>query len=291
MRSTPFPVIGGKAKKLISLRFSLGIPHFRLLTCRCKLEAVLPICWAAIEKSERRFIRRQTESSSVKSPRRRNSAPRNEVIGKCRDKNYLAYCLPSRRPPGRYLEQSVGPGRPSTLLRGPMEFARDGPRDRRGSPCSTWLPRWRGWSRTPTTPNRSMESWARTVTRPQRPAHDEAQLVPRPAWLSSCETERWGKLERDYLAVEDFFDRLQLVCRPMTVNPVQLPLSLLIDERLEDWQSWLAANSRSLEVIAPTCRRSAIITPARLARGSTLSSNGVVTSGEGEGPLPPVGGR
>ena len=82
-----------------------------------------------------------------------------------------------------------------------------------------------------------------------------------------AEVETWGELERDYLAVEHFFDRLQLVCRPMAVNPVRMPLSLLIEDRLEDWTNWLAARGQSLEVIAPDEPAIGDYDPARMAQG------------------------
>jgi len=82
-----------------------------------------------------------------------------------------------------------------------------------------------------------------------------------------AETARWGKLERDYLEVEHFFDRLQLVCRPMTVNPVRMPLSLLIDDRHEEWKSWLAASGQGLELLAPDAPAIGEYDPARMAQG------------------------
>lgn len=82
-----------------------------------------------------------------------------------------------------------------------------------------------------------------------------------------AEMETWEKLERDYLAVEHFFDRLQLVCRPMAVNPVRMPLSLLVEDRLEDWTNWLAERGQSLEVIAPDGPAIGDYDPARMAQG------------------------
>ncbi len=83
----------------------------------------------------------------------------------------------------------------------------------------------------------------------------------------AAEVEAWAKLEREYLAVEHFFDRLQLVCRPMVVNAVRMPLSLLLEDRLEDWTNWLAERGQSLEVIAPDEPAIGDYDPARMAQG------------------------
>lgn len=82
-----------------------------------------------------------------------------------------------------------------------------------------------------------------------------------------AETDTWGRLEKEYLAVEHFFDRLQLVCRPMAVNPVRMPLSLLIEDRLADWTSRLAERGQRLEVIAPDEPAVGEYDPARMAQG------------------------
>jgi len=77
----------------------------------------------------------------------------------------------------------------------------------------------------------------------------------------------WKRLESDYLALEHFFDRLQLVCRPMTVSPVRMPLSLLIEDRAGDWTRWLSVRGMSLEVIAPDEPAIGDYDPARITQG------------------------
>lgn len=83
----------------------------------------------------------------------------------------------------------------------------------------------------------------------------------------AAELKVWNELEREYLAVEHFFDQLQLVCRPMAVNPVRMPFALLVEDRLADWTSWLAANDQSLEVLAPEEPAIGDYDPARMALG------------------------
>ncbi len=82
-----------------------------------------------------------------------------------------------------------------------------------------------------------------------------------------AESEAWGKLERNYLTVEHFYNRLQLVCRPMEVSPVRMPLSLLIDDRLEAWTNSLAERGQSLEAIKPDGSALGDFDPALLAQG------------------------
>lgn len=82
-----------------------------------------------------------------------------------------------------------------------------------------------------------------------------------------AEVDTWKKLETEYLAVEHFFDRLQLVCRPMAVNPVRMPFSLLVEDRLGDWTTWLARRGQSLDVTAPDEPAIGDYDPARMAQG------------------------
>ena len=76
----------------------------------------------------------------------------------------------------------------------------------------------------------------------------------------------------------------------MTVNPVRMPLSLLIDDRLEDWKNWLAASGQCLEVIAPDEPAIGEYDPARLAQGldAFVAWRGDVRESGGIG-LPPMG--
>lgn len=61
----------------------------------------------------------------------------------------------------------------------------------------------------------------------------------------------WDNLERAYLKVEQLFDRLQSICRPMPLTLVRLSLSLLIEDRAGSWRDRYAARERSLEIIPP----------------------------------------
>src|SRR5258707_9571590 len=45
----------------------------------------------------------------------------------------------------------------------------------------------------------------------------------------------WGLIERDYLELERIVDRVQMICRPMTLSRVSLALDLLFEDRREEW--------------------------------------------------------
>jgi|GEM_PF-888472 len=60
----------------------------------------------------------------------------------------------------------------------------------------------------------------------------------------------WSALEPKYTLVERFIDRFQLVCRPLRLTPVNLPLQALFDDRLAAWSALLAAHGRRL-IVAP----------------------------------------
>jgi len=61
----------------------------------------------------------------------------------------------------------------------------------------------------------------------------------------------WEDLDRLYQAVEQRFDRLQTICRPMIVTLVRLPFSLLVEERRGTWVDRFSSRERVLDLIAP----------------------------------------
>ncbi len=60
-----------------------------------------------------------------------------------------------------------------------------------------------------------------------------------------------NQLEPHYREVEQIFDRLHAICRPITLTPVTLDLALLIDQRRLAWDAWMAARQRPLVVCSP----------------------------------------
>jgi signal transduction histidine kinase len=63
--------------------------------------------------------------------------------------------------------------------------------------------------------------------------------------------DAWPGLERRYLLVEWFVDRLQQLCRPLSLNRVRLPLILLIEDRRSSWTETLARRGRRLLLEPP----------------------------------------
>ena len=60
-----------------------------------------------------------------------------------------------------------------------------------------------------------------------------------------------GELERSYHQLEVFFDRLQMIYRPLSLTLVRSPLGRFFDERLPSWRSWFSARGRTLELARP----------------------------------------
>jgi hypothetical protein len=80
----------------------------------------------------------------------------------------------------------------------------------------------------------------------------------------------WNDLEPRYRDVEQFFERLQLIVRPMPLTTVRLPLALLLEDRGAAWSALLAARERRLD-LAPPCESSTVAyDPLRL--GDALDS-------------------
>jgi hypothetical protein len=77
----------------------------------------------------------------------------------------------------------------------------------------------------------------------------------------------WRDLEPRYELVERFVDRLQLICRPMPLSLVRLPLSLLIDDRRGAWSEQLQGQGRRLIVSPPEGPEVGDFDPMRLGQG------------------------
>jgi hypothetical protein len=89
-----------------------------------------------------------------------------------------------------------------------------------------------------------------------------AKRAPDPAALTSL-----SELEPYYLAVERLFDRLQTICRPMALTPIELPLELLIEERRGVWNEWMGSHQRRLEMFPSKQPAIGAFDPNRLGQG------------------------
>ncbi len=74
----------------------------------------------------------------------------------------------------------------------------------------------------------------------------------------------WTEVEAKYRAVEQFLDRVQSICRPMSLCAVRLPFSLLIEDRAKHWEGLLSAVQRRLILDPPVLPVVASFDPVRL---------------------------
>jgi len=74
----------------------------------------------------------------------------------------------------------------------------------------------------------------------------------------------WSDLDHRYRDVELLFDRLQAICRPMTLTPIKASLSLVMEERGPSWIEAMAARDRSLTLSPPTENDVGEFDPVRL---------------------------
>lgn len=84
---------------------------------------------------------------------------------------------------------------------------------------------------------------------------------------SSASLPIWSDLEPRYQRVEQSFDRLQTICRPMSLIPIRATLEMLLDERRASWTEMMAARGRVLEFVAPSEAIPGEFDPIRLLEG------------------------
>lgn len=77
----------------------------------------------------------------------------------------------------------------------------------------------------------------------------------------------WVDLESRYRALEQVFDRLQSICRPIVLTPMRGSLALLFDDRRESWIAEMAARDRALTLVAPREPAVGDFDPVRLREG------------------------
>lgn len=76
--------------------------------------------------------------------------------------------------------------------------------------------------------------------------------------------EAWSEQQRRYHEVEQIFDRLQQICRPMTLSPVRVPISLLWDEVFLSWTDQLRARGILFQTVPPSTPVVGDFDPTRL---------------------------
>lgn len=86
----------------------------------------------------------------------------------------------------------------------------------------------------------------------------------------ACDPESasvWKDLEARYRHVEQFIDRIQAICRPMSVRPVSLPFALLVADRNDGWKARLGRTGRGLIVEPPGSQVVVAFDPVSLGQG------------------------
>ena len=61
----------------------------------------------------------------------------------------------------------------------------------------------------------------------------------------------WDEQQGRYRTVEQLYDRLQQICRPMSMTPVRLPIALLWDELFPAWTEQLGCRGIVFEAVPP----------------------------------------
>jgi signal transduction histidine kinase len=77
----------------------------------------------------------------------------------------------------------------------------------------------------------------------------------------------WEELDQSYRGLEQLVDRLQTLCRPLELAPIEADLGPWLEERREPWTSQLAAAGRGLEWAPPPGPTVGRFDPMRLILG------------------------
>ena len=64
----------------------------------------------------------------------------------------------------------------------------------------------------------------------------------------------WGALESNYQILEDQFERIQSICRPICLSLVTIALDLLFEDRRVGWSKIMADRGQELELLKPEGR-------------------------------------
>lgn len=78
--------------------------------------------------------------------------------------------------------------------------------------------------------------------------------------------EDWERIERHYVELERAVDRVQTICRPMTLSPVSIGLELLIEDRRAEWIRLMAESGCELECVPPPARALAAFDVERMGQ-------------------------
>lgn len=79
--------------------------------------------------------------------------------------------------------------------------------------------------------------------------------------------ECWSELESTYQQVEDLFDALQAIYRPMAIARVRLDVESLIAEHLPKWRSWFESRGLAIRLQGPEEPVPGDLDPVQLGAG------------------------
>jgi hypothetical protein len=78
---------------------------------------------------------------------------------------------------------------------------------------------------------------------------------------------RWTEIEQTYVTIEQLFDRLQSIYRPMKLTLIRARFSSLVEDRLQVWRQWLGIGGATLKVTAPEQDTASEFDPMHLSMG------------------------
>lgn len=85
-------------------------------------------------------------------------------------------------------------------------------------------------------------------------------------YMLETEGEPWPEAMALYRETIRTIEAIQAICRPLTLDLVELPLDLLIDDRLGDWRAQLAGQGVAIEVHRPAEPLWSAFDPSRMSR-------------------------
>jgi hypothetical protein len=68
---------------------------------------------------------------------------------------------------------------------------------------------------------------------------------------AQSEIEEWSEVEKSYQEIEDLYDSLQLIFRPISLSRVRMSLTLLMEDRRKSWVDRFAVRGGTLELVGP----------------------------------------
>lgn len=78
---------------------------------------------------------------------------------------------------------------------------------------------------------------------------------------------RWTEVEQTYVTIEQLFDRLQSIYRPMKLTLIRARLASLVEDRRQVWRQWLGVAGANLEVSPPEHDIASEFDPMHLSTG------------------------